>query len=101
VDPNIARSLRGGYLEAGYRFLASPSLGEIGGFVRYENFDTQYRMPAGYLPLKEFDRDAWVFGATYWPEPDVAVKADYVAQRNRSAVIAAPNSFNLGIGWWF
>jgi hypothetical protein len=32
-------------------------------------------MPEGFLPLKQFDRSAWVVGATYYPEPDVAVKA--------------------------
>jgi hypothetical protein len=100
VDPNVARGLRGAYLETGYRrFLGR--VGELGGFLRYENFDTQFRMPDGYLPLKEFDRDAWVFGATYWPDPDIAVKIDYIVQRNRSTVIVAPDSFNVGLGWWF
>ena len=44
-------------------------------------------MPAGFLPLKEFDRDAWVAGATYYPDPDIAVKVDYVWQRNQSTVV--------------
>ena len=71
-------------------------------FARYENFDTQFRMPAGYLPLREFDRDALVFGATYWPDPDIALKVDYSGREEpetrRSSV---PNSFNIGLGWWF
>ena len=70
-------------------------------FARYENVDTQYRMPAGFLPIKTFDRDQYVVGATYWPDPDVAVKVDYIVARNRSAVEAAANSFNIGLGWWF
>ena len=74
---------------------------ELAAFVRYENFDTQYRMPSGYLPLKEFDRDAWVFGITYFPDPDVAVKIDYTVLNNQSDVIQAPNSLNIGLGWWF
>ena len=77
------------------------AFGEVGAFVRYENFDTQFRMPAGYIALPEFDRDAWVVGATYWPDPDVAVKFDYSIVRNRSTVIQAPNSLNVGLGWWF
>ena len=32
---------------------------------------------------------------------EVKVKADYSVVRNRSTVLAAPNSFNLGLGWWF
>ena len=58
-------------------------------------------MPDGYLPLKEFDRDAWVAGLTYYPDPDVAVKVDYVWLRNQSDIIRAPRGFNVGLGWWF
>jgi len=53
------------------------------------------------VPLLQFDRQAWVVGANYWPDPDIAVKVDYSMVGNRSSVIAAPNSFNVGLGWWF
>jgi DtxR family Mn-dependent transcriptional regulator len=101
VNPNIASALRGFYGEASYRAISSPSFGDVGAFVRYENFDTQFRMPAGYVGLPEFDRDAWVVGANYWPDPDVAVKFDYSIVRSRSTVVQSPNSFNVGLGWWF
>ena len=101
VDPNVARTLRGFYGEAGYRVISGASYGEVGLFARYENFDTQFRMPAGYLPLKELDRDALVFGVTYWPDPDIAVKADYSGVRSKNSSIREPNSFNIGLGWWF
>jgi hypothetical protein len=101
VSPNIAKTLRGFYGEAGYRVWDAGSPRDLVAFVRYENFDTQYRMPDGYLPLEEFDRDAWVVGATYYPDPDVAVKVDYVWQRNQSDIVRAPGSFNIGLGWWF
>jgi hypothetical protein len=101
VDPNVASALRGFYGEAGYRVISGASFGDVGLFTRYENFDTQYRMPVGYLPLKALDRDALVVGFTYWPDADVAVKFDYSALRNRSSVIRAHNSLNLGLGWWF
>ncbi|MEQ1573457.1 MAG: porin [Vicinamibacterales bacterium] len=101
VNPNIARAMRGIYGEGSYRVVSGASFGDIGTFVRYEQFNTQHRMPPGYVALPEFDRHAWVVGATYWPDPDVAVKVDYSIVRNRSAVIQAPNSFNVGLGWWF
>jgi hypothetical protein len=101
VSPNIASALRGFYAEGAYRVWAQGPGRDLVGFVRYENFDTQFRMPSGFLPLKQFDRDAWVAGATYYPDPDIAVKVDYVWQRSMSSVITAPNSFNIGIGWWF
>ena len=101
VSPNIASRLRGFYGEAGYRVWDAGSPRDLVAFLRYENFDTQYRMPDGFLPLKEFDREAWVLGATYYPDPDVAVKIDYIWLRNQSDVIGALNSFNVGLGWWF
>jgi hypothetical protein len=67
VPPNIARALRGFYGEAGYRIWDAGAPRDLVTFVRYENFDTQFRMPAGLLPLKEFDRDAWVTGRDVLP----------------------------------
>ncbi len=58
-------------------------------------------MPNGWLPLEEFQRKGLTIGITYFPEPDIAIKADYVWLRNRSGIIRAPSSFNLGLGWWF
>ena len=50
---------------------------------------------------REFDRDALVFGVTYWPDPDIALKVDYSGVRSKNSTITAPNSFNIGLGWWF
>ena len=101
VDPNIAERLLGAYGEAAYRVWAKGSPRDLVAFVRYEFADTQHRMPAGWLPLEEFQRNQWVFGATYFPDPDVAVKVDYVWLRNKSSFIKGPSSFNVGLGWWF
>ena len=101
VDPHVAEQLRGFYSEGSYRVLPSTLPHDAAVFVRYENFDTQYRMPAGSTKLPQFDRDAWVVGATYWPDPDVAIKVDYSYVRSASRVVPPPRSFNIGLGWWF
>ena len=101
VNPNIASAMRGFYGEASYRVISGARAGDVGLFTRYENFDTQYRMPAGYVPLEQFDRDAFSIGGTYWPDPDIAIKMDYSIIRSQSSAIDAPNSFNVGLGWWF
>jgi hypothetical protein len=101
VVPNIAEQLRGFYGEAAYRVWNAGAPRDMVAFVRYENFDTQHRMPAGLVPLKEFDRDAWVSGVTYYPDPDIAVKADYVLLRNGSRLVPQRHILNLGLGWWF
>jgi len=100
VNPNIARQMRGFYLEPSVRPL--PGLRQdLAAFFRYENFDTQYRMPAGLLPLTQFDRSAWVFGGSFYPDPDVVFKVDYSIIRNRSSLFRTVDSFNVGLGWWF
>ncbi|MDQ3069939.1 MAG: hypothetical protein M3R55_09455 [Acidobacteriota bacterium] len=101
VPPNIARQVRGWYTEAAYRIWNSGAPRDLVAFLRYENFDTQFRMPDGYLPLKEFDREAWVGGLTYYPDPDVAVKIDVVQLNNASGFVRLPRTLNIGLGWWF
>jgi len=101
VNPNAAEQVRGFYVEAAYFVVPRAAPREVAVFLRYENFDTQYRMPSGFLSLEQFDRDAWVVGVTYFPDPDVAVKVDYTVLKNQSDVVRAPNSFNVGLGWWF
>jgi hypothetical protein len=100
VNPNIARQMRGFYIEPSVRPL--PWIRhDVAAFVRYENFDTQFKMPEGVLPLKQFDRAAWVFGGSYFPDPDVVFKIDYSIIRNRSFLFRSVDSLNIGLGWWF
>ena len=101
INPNIAEQIRGFYLESAVYLLPFHSSQNLAVFTRYENFDTQYRMPSGFLPLKQFDRSSWTVGASYFPHPDVVFKADYVFNRNASQVIRPRDQVNFGLGWWF
>ena len=101
VSPNVARQLRGFYLEGAYRVWDRGPGRDLAVFARYENFDTQFRMPEGFTALEEFDRTAWTAGATYYPDPDVAVKIDFTTLNSRSGFVRLPRSVNVGIGWWF
>jgi hypothetical protein len=100
-NPNIASQMRGYYVEPGFHILPRRVRHDIIAFTRYEKFNTQHRMPDGFTALPQFDRSAYVTGLTYKPTPDVAVKFDYIFNRNASAVVRAINGMNLGIGWWF
>ena len=91
----------GYYLEGGFQLLPLEFPHQLVAFYRYENFDTQFRMPASFLPLKQFDRSAHVLGLTYFPHPDIAFKFDYNIMENSSSVVKALNRWNFGIGWWF
>jgi hypothetical protein len=101
VNPNIAKSSLGYYLETAYHLLPSAATGDIAPFFRYEKFNTQHRMPGGFTPLPQFDRSAYTLGLTYRPHPDIAIKTDYQFLRNRSTVVPISNRFNMGVGWWF
>ena len=101
VNPNLAEKMRGYYLEGGFQLLPLEFPHQLVAFYRYENFDTQFRMPAGFLPLKQWARSADVLGVTYFPHPDIAFKFDYNIMENRSSVVKALNRWNFGIGWWF
>ena len=100
-SPNIASRLLGAYGEVATRVSPDAWTHEVVAFGRYELFDTQNKMPDGFLPLEEFQRSAFVVGATYFPDPDVAFKFDVVRERNKSSVVHAPWRVNLGVGWWF
>jgi hypothetical protein len=100
-NPNIASEMRGYYLEPGVHVLPRRTRNDLILFARYEKYNTQQRMPAGFVPLPQFDRSSWVTGVTYKPNADVAIKFDYVFNRNASAVVRALNGINLGVGWWF
>jgi hypothetical protein len=101
VSPNVAGQLRGFYAEAAYKVWDRGPARDLAIFARYESFDTQFRMPAGFTALEEFDRTAWIAGATYYPDPDVAVKIDYTTVDSRSGFVRLPKTLNVGVGWWF
>ncbi len=101
VNPNVASQMRGYYFEPGLHVLPRRTRNDVILFTRYEKYDTQHRMPDGYTPLPQFNRVSWVTGVTFKPNADVAIKFDYVFNRNASTVVRVINGINLGIGWWF
>jgi hypothetical protein len=100
-NPNIGKQLRGWYVEPAVHVLPRRFRNDLILFTRYEKYNTQHRMANGFVPLPEFDRSSVVTGITFKPNADVAVKFDYVFNRNASSVIRPLNSLNLGLGWWF
>lgn len=100
-SPNIASRLMGAYGEAAYRVSPNSWLHEVFAFGRYELFDTQNKMPDGFLAIDELRRSAIVAGATYFPDPDVAFKFDVSREFNKSEGIRGQWRANFGVGWWF
>ena len=69
-------------------------------FVRYDSFNTQFRMPAGVAKDNAGDRNAWTVGMGFFPVPNFVVKADYQIPRDATGD-RLPQRFNVGIGWQF
>ncbi len=101
LNPNVARQLRGWYVEPGLHVFPRRLRSDLIFFTRYEKYNTQHRMAPGFVPLPEFDRRSVITGLTFKPNADVALKFDYVFNKNASTVARSVNGLNLGLGWWF
>lgn len=66
-------------------------------FARYEKFNTQSKMPAGFIADPANADRVVTMGLSFKPHPQVVLKADYQKFRDN------PNNdrFNLGLGYMF
>jgi len=101
VSPAVAKQLLGYYVEPALHVFPRRLRSDLILFTRYEKYNTQHRMASGFQPLPEFNRSSVVTGLTFKPNADVAIKFDYVFNRNAGSVIRPVNGINLGLGWWF
>jgi hypothetical protein len=72
--------MQGGYAEAAYRFkkLLFPkgSPADLTLFVRFERFNTNHEVPAGYTADRRALRRIWTTGLAFYPLSSVVLKAD-------------------------
>lgn len=91
----------GFYAEAAYDVMTLHPCGQwaVLPFVRYERFDTQHEVPAGFTRDPARDRKSWTAGVSVKPLTGVVLKADYqwLSNRARNGV----NQFNLAVGYLF
>ncbi len=68
-------------------------------FVRYERFDTQAKMPAGFTADPANNREVITAGISYLPIPQVAIKVDHESWKDG----ADDHGYrtNLGLAWMF
>jgi hypothetical protein len=98
----VGSQMLGWYLEGAYHLLhhlAPKCKHDAVAFVRYEDFNTQQSMPAGFAANPANDRHTLTFGASYLPIENVAIKADYMANWNEAN--AGVDQFNLGVGFYY
>ncbi len=98
----VGRQMMGWYLEGAYHVfhhILPDTKHDLVVFGRYEDFNTQHKMPAGYAANPANDRNTVTTGISYLPVPQVAIKADYSFNWNKAN--AGADQFNLGVGFYY
>jgi hypothetical protein len=68
--------------------------------VRYEEYDTQHKMPSGVTRDKSKDIDELTFGVNFYLTSNFVVKVDYQLRDDASGN-DRDDLFNVGLGWIF
>ncbi len=98
----VAERMQGGYVQVGYNVLSQTT--SAGGvaltpYLRYEQVDTQARMPAGFERSLSTDNTFVTLGVELKPIPNVVVKVDHAWVSNDAG--SGVNQFNLNMGYAF
>jgi hypothetical protein len=99
-EKSVGESMDGFYLEAGYDFLARRG-GEdrLVPFARWETYDTQASVPAGFLRSPASDVEVVTLGIEWFPFEQLVVKGDFQDIGNEAGT--GVDQFNLALGWVF
>jgi len=100
-DESVGSVQEGWYGQLGYDVLSlvPGSRMNLIPFARYEQYDTQAQVPAGYLRNPANDVRGWTFGAVYQPIPQLVLKADW--QQRQNAAQTGVNQWNVSLGYVF
>ena len=98
----VAERMQGSYIQVGYDVLsqvAAPGGVALTPYVRYEEVDTQDRMPIGFERSLSTDNTYVTAGVELKPIPNVVVKVDHAWVSNDADT--GINQFNLNMGYAF
>ncbi len=100
-DESVGSKQGGWYVESGFDVLSlvRKCRMTLTPFVRYEAWDTQREVPAGYERNPENDVTQWTAGVVFKPIPQVVVKMD--GQWRKNAANTGVNQFNVALGYEF
>lgn len=98
---SIGESLGGWYVEAGYDLATLRGWGErsLMPYLRYEQVDTQRRVPTGFSRNPANEQKILTYGIQFRPIPQAVIKADYQNVDNEANT--GLDQWNLGIGYIF
>ena len=70
-------------------------------FVRYERFNTQEDVPAGFPTDETRNRTVVTAGVNFFPHPNVVFKIDYRQFDSKGGELPELNDLNIGVGFAF
>lgn len=101
-NQSVGSRMFGGYAEASFdalTLLANTKGQSLSPFFRYERYDTQWKVPAGFTKDPANSRVEYTLGLTYKPIPKLALKIDQQWKLNQART--GVNQWNLGVGFIF
>ncbi len=97
---SVGERLIGWYLQGGYDVLRGGRSGhQLLPYVRYEQLNTQDKVPTGFVADPVNDRRLVTVGAMWKPLPNVSLKADYQITSNEAET--GVNQLNVNLGYLF
>ena len=101
VGKTVGKEVYGYYLNVAYDIFPffSDKDYSLPVFVRYERYNTQEKVPAGFTKNSQYDKTIWTVGLNFKPHPNVILKADYQIRDNRQ--FNESDIFELGLGFIF
>lgn len=101
LDTGVGERMQGAYIQVGYDLLSQTSSGGVAltPYVRYEQVDTQDRMPVGFARSLSTDNTYVTAGVELKPIANIVVKVDHAWVSNDADT--GINQFNLGMGYAF
>jgi cell division protein FtsB len=100
-NESIGRTFGGWYMDSGYDVASILPMGDqsLMPFLRYERFDPQRSVPAGFFRNPENDARVTTFGVAYKPIPQTVIKVDWQNVTNRAGT--GVDQLNVALGYIF
>jgi cell division protein FtsB len=100
-DQSVGKSFGGWYVEGGYDVASLLQRGDysLTPFARYERFDTQRSVPAGFERNSENNGRILTLGVGYKPISQTVIKVDWQKVNNRART--GMDQFNIAVGYIF
>ncbi|HSN57599.1 MAG TPA: septum formation initiator family protein [Candidatus Sulfomarinibacteraceae bacterium] len=98
-NESVGERLVGSYLEAGYDLLGGPKGRSLMPYVRWENLNTQDRVPDGWQADPATDQEIFTLGIAYQPIEQIIIKLDWSDVDNAAGT--GVDQLNAQLGYIF